>query len=240
MRFLVVGGGSWGTAFAALLVEQGHDVTLACRDASQAEEIQRTSRNPRYLSDAELDGLRAAHLAQIDPTDADFIVFALPSSALEQVASELGGKTPALILTKGLDPVGGRRPSELVGERPVVALTGPNHAEEIIAGLPAAAVIASTDAGLAEQLQDAVHSTRFRVYLNDDLVGVELCAAAKNVIALAAGAVDGLELGDNAKAALMSRGLAEMARLAEACGARPENLAGLPGIVAPVFPSLGL
>ena len=109
-------------------------------------------------------------------------------------------------------------------------LSGPNHAEEIVAGLPAAAVIASTDPELAARLQEAVHSARFRVYLNDDLVGVELCGAAKNVIALAAGAVDGLELGDNAKAALLSRGLAEMARLAAACGARPESFAGLAGM----------
>ena len=230
MRFLVVGGGSWGTAFAALLVEQEHSVTLACRDRSQAREIESSARNPRYLSEAELDGVRAVALADVDSTDADFIVFALPSGALEPVASELGGTTPALILTKGLDPVGGRRPSELMGQRPVVVLAGPNHAEEIVEGLPAAAVIASTDPELAARLQDAVHSTRFRVYLNDDLVGVELCAAAKNVVALAAGAVDGLELGDNAKAALMSRGLAEMARLAAAYGARPETFAGLAGM----------
>ena len=230
MRFLVVGAGSWGTAFSALLVEQGHDVTLACRDGAQAAEIQRTSRNPRYLSEAELDGLRAVELAGVDPSDADFLVFALPSGALEPVASNLGGTTPALILTKGLDPAGARRPSELVGDRPVVVLAGPNHAEEIVEGLPAAAVIASTDSDLAARLQDAVHSSRFRVYLNDDLVGVELCAAAKNVVALAAGAVDGLELGDNAKAALMSRGLAEMARLAAAYGARPETFAGLAGM----------
>ena len=230
MRFLVVGGGSWGTAFSALLVEQGHDVTLACRDAQQAEEIARTARNPRYLSEAELDGLRAVELCNVEVSDADFLVFALPSAALGAVAGELAGSAPALILTKGLDPVGGRRPSELVGERPVVVLSGPTHAEEIIEGLPAAAVVASADSGLAARLQDAVHSSRFRVYLNDDLVGVELCAAAKNVVALAAGAVDGLELGDNAKAALMSRGLAEMARLAAAYGARPETFAGLAGM----------
>ncbi len=230
MRFVVIGGGSWGTAFSALLVEQGHDVTLACRDAAQVAAIRTTARNPRYLSEAELDGLGAVELGEVDASDADFLVFALPSSALESVARELGGTTPALILTKGLDPNGGARPSELVGARPVVVLSGPNHAEEIVAGLPAAAVIAGSDPELAGRLQEAVHSTRFRVYLNDDLVGVELCAAAKNVIALAAGAVDGLELGDNAKAALMSRGLAEMARLAAACGARPETFAGLAGI----------
>ena len=230
MRAVVVGGGSWGTAFAALLAEQEHAVTLACRDPEQAAEIARTGRNPRYLSGFELEGIEAASLASVDPAAFDLVVFALPSGALEEAASELGGTTPAMILTKGLHPVDGRRPSQLVGERAVAVLSGPNHAEEIVGGLPAAAVVASTDAELAGRLQDAVHSARFRVYVNDDLVGVELCGAAKNVIALAVGAVDGLELGDNAKAALMSRGLAEMARLAEACGARPETFAGLAGM----------
>ncbi len=230
MRFLVVGGGSWGTAFASLLVEQSHDVTLACRDAAQAAEIRATERNPRYLRSAELTGLVAVEFDAAEAHSADVLVLALPSSALAGVAAQLTCNTPALILTKGLDPNSGGRPSELVGERPVAVLSGPNHAEEIVAGLPAAAVVASSDAALAERIQDAVHSTRFRIYLNDDLVGVELCAAAKNVIALAAGAVDGLELGDNGKAALMSRGLAEMARLAAACGARPETFAGLAGI----------
>lgn len=230
MRLLVIGGGSWGTAFASLLVDGGHDVTLGCRDALQAAAIRETGYNPRYLSDIKIDGLQAVSLEEADPEDADVVVLALPSSALASVATRLAGSAPVLILTKGLDPSSGGRPSELVVGRPVAVLSGPNHAEEIAAGLPAAAVVASADAAFAELLQDAVHSTRFRTYLNDDLVGVELCAAAKNVIALAAGAVDGLELGDNAKAALMSRGLAEMARLAEACGARPETFAGLAGM----------
>jgi glycerol-3-phosphate dehydrogenase (NAD(P)+) len=109
-------------------------------------------------------------------------------------------------------------------------LSGPNHAEEIEQGLPAAAVLASENEELATELQHEIHSVRFRVYVNTDLVGVELCAAAKNVIALAAGAVDGLEAGDNAKAALITRGLAEMARLGEACGARPETFSGMAGM----------
>jgi glycerol-3-phosphate dehydrogenase (NAD(P)+) len=135
-----------------------------------------------------------------------------------------------LILTKGLDPATGRRLSELVEGRPVAVLTGPNHAEEIAQGLPAATVIASEDEELAARLQHAVISPTFRVYVNDDLVGVELCAAAKNVIALAAGGVDGLRLGDNSKAGLISRGLREMARLGSACGARPETFSGLAGM----------
>ena len=137
---------------------------------------------------------------------------------------------PVLSLTKGLDPATGGRLSTLVRDRPVAVLSGPNMAEEIAAGLPSAAVIASEDEELAVELQHAINSTVFRVYVNSDLVGVELCAAAKNVIGLAAGGVDGLGAGDNAKAALITRGLAEMARLGEACGARPETFAGLAGM----------
>ena len=142
----------------------------------------------------------------------------------------LPGKAPVLSLTKGLDPATGDRLSTLVRDRPVAVLSGPNIAEEVARGLPAAAVIACDNVSLAVQLQLAINSSTFRVYVNDDLVGVELCAAAKNVIALAAGGADGLGLGDNAKAALVARGLAEMGRLADAAGARPETFAGLAGM----------
>jgi glycerol-3-phosphate dehydrogenase (NAD(P)+) len=135
-----------------------------------------------------------------------------------------------LSLTKGLDPGSGARLSTLVADRPVAVLSGPNLAEEIARGLPAAAVVASEDEALAEGIQQAINSLVFRIYVNPDVVGVELCAAAKNVIALAAGAVDGLALGDNAKASLIARGLAEMARLGEEAGARAETFAGLAGI----------
>jgi glycerol-3-phosphate dehydrogenase (NAD(P)+) len=157
-------------------------------------------------------------------------VLAIPSRAFGDVARALPGAAPVLSLTKGLDPGSGERLSTLVGDRPVAVLSGPNMAEEVGEGLPSAAVIASEEADLALHLQQAVNSLAFRVYVNSDLVGVELCAAAKNVIALAAGGVDGLGLGDNAKAALITRGLAEMARLGEACGGRPETFAGLAGM----------
>jgi glycerol-3-phosphate dehydrogenase (NAD(P)+) len=140
-----------------------------------------------------------------------------------------------LSLTKGLDPGTGERLSTRVQNRPVAVLSGPNMAEEIAVGLPTAAVIASDDGYLAGQLQHAINSTVFRAYVNPDLVGVELCAAAKNVIALAAGAVDGLDLGDNAKASLVTRGLVEMARLGEAAGARPETFSGLAGMGELIF-----
>jgi glycerol-3-phosphate dehydrogenase (NAD(P)+) len=219
MRAAVVGAGAWGTAFACVLAARGHDVTLAMRDPEQARKIAETGRNPRYLPSLDLEGVAATTVD--DP---------LLAGADLQVVRALPGAAPVLSLTKGLDPESGGRLSGLVERRGFAVLSGPNFAEEIADGLPAAAVIASSDARLAEELQQAVNSLAFRVYVNEDLVGVELCAAAKNVIALAAGGVDGLRLGDNAKAALIARGIAEMARLGEACGARAETFSGLAGM----------
>jgi glycerol-3-phosphate dehydrogenase (NAD(P)+) len=230
MRAVVVGAGAWGTAFARLLASRGHDVTLAARDPEQARAIEETGRNPRYLPDIDLEGIAATTLDDPSLAGADLHVVAVPSNAFAGVVRALPGAAPVLSLTKGLDPESGGRLSELVARRAVAVLSGPNFAEEVAEGLPAAAVIASKDANLAEELQQAVNSMAFRVYVNDDLVGVELCAAAKNVIALAAGGVDGLGLGDNAKAALIARGLAEMARLGEACGGRTETFSGLAGM----------
>ena len=161
---------------------------------------------------------------------ANLVVVAVPSAAFGGVVASLPGRAPILSLTKGLDPASGDRLSTLVRDRPIAVLSGPNIADEIARGLPAAAVIACESLPLAVQLQLAITSSAFRVYVNDDVLGVELCAAAKNVIALAAGGADGLGLGDNAKAALVARGLAEMGRLAEVAGARPETFAGLAGM----------
>src|SRR5438067_3377825 len=230
MRIVVVGGGSWGTAFSRLLADRGHAVTLACRDPEQVQAINETGRNPRYLGIVDLRGIPAAPLDEAPVAEAEVVVVALPSRAFAEVVRAFPGTAPILSLTKGLDPTTGERLSTLVRDRPVAVLSGPNMAEEVAEGLPTAAAIASDDAALAEDLQHAITSLVFRVYVNDDLVGVELCAAAKNVIGLAAGGVDGVGLGDNAKAALIARGLAEMARLGEACGARPETFAGLAGM----------
>ena len=202
MRVVVVGGGAWGTAFTHVLRGRGLDVLVA-------------------------------HRASIDDApyeEADLVVVAVPSVGFRAALGHLRGAAPVLILTKGLDPETGGRLSTLVAGRPVAVLSGPNMADEITGGLPGAAVVASLDEKLALRLQEAINSLVFRVYVNDDVTGVELCGAAKNVIALAAGAVDGLGLGDNAKAALITRGLVEMARLGEACGASPETFAGLAGM----------
>ena len=229
MRFLVVGAGSWGTAFTRVLLDREHDVVLACRSPEQAEAIAQTGWNPHYLQGVDLSAAEPLPLADA-PGDADAVVVAVPSMAFAAVVEALPGDAPVISLAKGLDPATGERLSTRVRGRAVAVLSGPNMAEEIAEGLPTAAVIASEDGGLAGELQDAINSSLFRVYVNPDLVGVELCGAAKNVIALAAGAVDGLRLGDNAKASLIARGLAEMARLGEAAGARAETFAGLAGI----------
>jgi glycerol-3-phosphate dehydrogenase (NAD(P)+) len=202
MKVAVVGAGSWGAAFASAMEGRGHEVTLAGRDAPERQEV----------------------------ATAELVCVAVPSRAFREVTASLPGGAPVIILTKGLDPETGKRLSQVVEGREALALSGPNHAEEIAQGLPAAAVLASTNEELATELQHEIHSVRFRVYVNTDLVGVELCGASKNVIALAAGAVDGLEAGDNAKAALITRGLAEMARLGEACGARAETFSGMAGM----------
>jgi glycerol-3-phosphate dehydrogenase (NAD(P)+) len=227
VRAVVIGGGSWGTGFSRLLADRDHEVTLVCRDPAQAQAITETGRNPRTLTATDLRDVAAVTEA---PPGADLYVLAVPSAAFADVAAALPAGGPVLSLTKGLDPATGRRLSTLIRDHPVAVLSGPNMAEEIAMGLPSAAVIASEDEGLAVELQHAVNSMVFRVYVNSDLVGVELCAAAKNVIGLAAGGVDGLGAGDNGKAALITRGLAEMARLGEACGARPETFAGLAGM----------
>ena len=230
VKIVVVGGGSWGTGFSCVLRHREHDVTLACRDPEQVRAINESGRNPRYLQTADLRGVAATTIAEAPFDAAELVVLAVPSRAFAEVAAALPGDEPVLSLTKGLDPATGERLSTRVSGRPVAVLSGPNMAEEIADGLPSAAVIASEDSALAEQLQEAINSMIFRVYVNDDLAGVELCAAAKNVIALAAGGVDGLGLGDNAKASLITRGLVEMARLGEAEGAQPETFSGLAGM----------
>jgi glycerol-3-phosphate dehydrogenase (NAD(P)+) len=225
-----VGGGSWGTAFSRVLLNREHEVTLACRDPEQARAIAETGRNPRYLPHCDLRGVVATTIEEAPIAAADLVVVAVPSAVYGSVVESLPGDAPVLSLTKGLDPATGGRLSTLVRARPVAVLSGPNIADEIARDQPAAAVIAGEDAQLSLELQAAINSPTFRVYVNDDVVGVELCAAAKNVIALAAGGADGRRLGDNAKAALVARGLAEMARLAEAAGGKQETFAGLAGM----------
>lgn len=230
MQVVVLGGGAWGTAFATVLREREHEVTLAFRDPAQAVATSKTGVNEKYLPGIRLGRIEVTTFAEVDLEIANLIVVAVPSKSFGSVIASIPGDAPILSLTKGLDPESGGRLSALVRGRPFAVLSGPNIAGEIARGLPAAAVIACENLALAVQLQLAITSPALRIYASDDLAGVELCAAAKNVIALAAGGADGLALGDNAKAAIVTRGLAELARLADAQGAKPETFAGLAGM----------
>jgi len=240
VRALVVGGGSWGTAFAGVLAEAGHTVELACRDAQAVSELTERRENPRYLPGIRIgEGVQPVllDLARQAP-QADLIALALPAAAYAVTAAALRPAAHAYVVTlaKGLDPVGHRLLADVVVDATghdaarVAPLSGPNHAEEIAAGQPAASVVASTDADVACALQQALSTTRFRVYASADVRGVQLCGAAKNVIGIAAGISDGMGFGDNARAALVTRGLAEMTRLGSALGADPRTFAGLAGL----------
>ena len=229
MRATVIGGGSWGTAFARLLADRGHEVALAVRDPEQAQAIAETGRNQRYLPNVDAERRHRGRAAGDPGSRRPRHGRAEPR--IRARSPRVSRRAPRCSAwRKGSIRPPARRLSTLLTAIAAAALSGPNFAAEIAAGLPGAAVIASEDEELATWLQHEINSQIFRVYVNSDLIGVELCAAAKNVIALAAGGVDGLEAGDNAKAALITRGLAEMARLAAACGARPETFAGLAGM----------
>lgn len=236
----VLGGGAWGTAFACLAAERAAEVTLVCRTASQADAVASTRRNDGALPDVRLpDSVRVVALAdRAALAGAGLVVSAVPSRSVAALAAAVGpalrAGTGLLSLTKGLDPADGRRLSEvweaaLGPGRPFCVLSGPNHAEEVVQGQPTAAVVAG-DPSLAARVQALLTGESFRVYTNDDLLGVELCAAAKNVVAIAAGMSDGLGFGDNAKASLITRGLAEMTRLGRAAGARDATFRGLAGM----------
>lgn len=237
----VFGTGSWGTAFAMVLADAGCEVTLWGRRAELAEAVNTRRVNPDYLPDVELP---ASVRATTDPAEAadgaEFTVLAVPSQTLR---GNLAGWAPLLhtdtvlvSLMKGVELRTAKRMSEVIEEvaeverSRVAVLTGPNLAKEIAARRPAASVVACTDGSVAQRLQAACHTPYFRPYTNTDVVGCELGGAVKNVIALAVGIADGMELGDNAKASLITRGLAETTRLGLAMGADAHTFAGLAGM----------
>lgn len=238
-RALVVGDGGWGTTLAILLVRRGIETVLWSNFPQNSDEFAATHENKRYLPGVRLPA--ELHFSA-DPysaaEDVDLLISAVPTQFLRGVAERfeeaLAGTVPIVSATKGLEIESFRRPSEILtevyGERPICVLSGPSHAEEVARFKPASVVAASTDAALARLVQDTLSSDTFRVYSNTDPVGVELGGALKNVIAIAAGICDGLELGDNAKAALVTRGMVEIARIGQTRGAKLETFFGLAGI----------
>jgi glycerol-3-phosphate dehydrogenase (NAD(P)+) len=239
-RAAVLGAGSWGTALSVHLGHAGHDVALWGPDAALMESMAAARTNPTYLPDATLsDRVRPlADLAQaLD--GARYVVAALPSHVLRDVVRDAAPHlAPGAVLVsaaKGLDASSLMRMSEVMaaetdGRYPVVVLSGPSFASEVARGCPTALVAASSDPAAMSAVQDEFRTSYFRLYGSDDVVGVELGGALKNVIAIAAGVVESLDLGHNAMAALITRGLAEISRLACAMGGRRDTLAGLSGL----------
>lgn len=236
---VVLGDGGWGTTLALCLVENGLRVTLWSPFVLQAEELRARRENTRYLPGIALPPelrITADPIAACE--EAELAVSVVPTQYLRKVARQfedaLKGDVPLVSATKGLEIETFRRPSEILaeelGERPLCVLSGPSHAEEVARRQPASLVAASTDARLAERVQSSLGGERLRVYTHTDPVGAELGAALKNVIAIAAGISDGLGLGDNAKAALVTRGAVEMARFGKQHGAQAGTFFGLAGL----------
>lgn len=234
-RIAVIGAGAWGTALAINAARAGRYVTLIGRNAEAARVMQQCRENQRYLPGIALDPaiLITADLAEAD--NADAILLVVPAQTVAAVASGLGqGDQPLVLCAKGLERGTDRRLSDVIAEvapdRPVAALSGPNFAREVALGLPAAATLACPDETLGRAIATSMSNETFRAYWTDDLIGVEIGGAIKNVLAIAAGVVTGRGLGENAKAALITRGLAELMRLGEALGAKRETLMGLSGL----------
>jgi glycerol-3-phosphate dehydrogenase (NAD(P)+) len=234
----VLGGGSWGTTVASLAAHNTPTVMWA-RQASVAEEITQQHTNCRYLGDRSVHTkLRATADLEEAVAQADVLVVGVPSHGIRGLLTtaqlHLRPWVPVLSLAKGLEPGTRLRPTQVISEvlegHPVGLLAGPNLAREILDGFAAAAVIAMRDEAVACSLQPLFHSSRFRVYRNDDLIGSELGGVLKNIIAIAMGMADGLGVGDNTRAMVLARGLAEMTRLGEAMGADPRTFSGLTGL----------
>ncbi|MBO9607537.1 MAG: NAD(P)H-dependent glycerol-3-phosphate dehydrogenase [Paenibacillaceae bacterium] len=238
----VLVAGSWGTALASVLADNGAEVALWTRNADQADEINRHHTNVRYVKEAALHpAIRATTSMAEAARGAEAVLLVAPSSVMREVAAQLRPHlqqdTLVIHATKGFEAETMKRMTEVIAEElpqldadRLVVLSGPSHAEEVILRSPTTVVVASASPEAAEQAQDLLMGTYFRVYTNHDVMGVEVSGALKNIIALGAGMSDGCGFGDNAKAALITRGLAEISRLGVAMGANPPTFSGLAGI----------
>ena len=239
MKIAVIGAGSWGTALAQVLAGNGHNVGLWARKPEVVQAINAEHHNPRYLSDEVLSERIVATLSHEDALlRAKAAVIVTPSNLLRGVGRALDAaadpRLPIVVCSKGVEEGSGLLPidvmaSEMGGRERFAVLSGPNHAEEVIRGVPAATVVASPSADTAAFFQDLFATEAFRTYTSDDVCGVELCAAFKNVIAIAVGLSYGMGFGDNTAALLLTRGLAEMSRLVVACGGQALTCMGLAG-----------
>ena len=238
-KVAVVGAGAWGTTLA-VLIARAEPVLLLTHDRNSADRIDAARENERRLPGVKLPERIRVSAEPSDLAAADLVVYAAPSSHLrstvERTARSVSPSADLLSVAKGLEAGSLLRMSQVIADaggfapRRVAALSGPNLAAEIAKGLPASAVVAAEDPMLADRIVERIGRREFRLYVNSDLLGVELCGALKNVVAIAAGAADGLGFGDNGKAGLITRGLAEMTRLGIAAGANPLTFAGLAGI----------
>jgi glycerol-3-phosphate dehydrogenase (NAD(P)+) len=241
-KVAVLVAGSWGTALASVLADNGKDVWLWSRNEEQVEEINLRHRNSRFLGDIELSPqILATNSLEQALKDAVAAVLVVPSAGMREVVAQIRPYLHKDILiihaTKGFETGSLKRMTEVISdelpqldEKRIVVLSGPSHAEEVIRKCPTTVVVAAQDQHAAEAAQDLFINAYFRVYTNPDVLGVEVGGALKNIIALGAGLTDGLGFGDNAKAALLTRGLAEIARLGLAMGANPQTFAGLAGL----------
>ena len=238
MKITVLGSGAWGTALSLVLLENGHQVTLWSYTREESQTLRDNHENP-MLKGVPLPESLALTDDMACVKGCGLVVLATPSFAVRTTAAKLKDLVdPGTILvsvSKGIEKDTSLRLSQVIEEEigdkcPVVVLSGPSHAEEVGRRIPTGVVAAASDRAVAEQVQDLFMNHRFRVYTSDDRVGTELCAALKNIIALCAGCCDGMGCGDNTKALLMTRGLAEMARLGVALGGRKETFTGLAGV----------
>lgn len=235
----ILGAGSWGTALAILIAEHFDKVYLIGRNEEQTAEINAFHTNRNYLPLIKLPTNIVGSTSYEDTKESSLILFVLPTSATRAAAQDLkkigiNPTTPLVSCSKGIERVTGARMSEIISEtlpeNPVCVLSGPNHAEEVSAKMATCAVVGSTDPILAADLQAVLTAKYFRTYTSEDIPGIELGGALKNVFAIAAGIISGIGLGDNAIAALVTRGLTEMTRLGTALGGQPETFTGLSGI----------
>lgn len=236
MKAAILGAGAWGTALAMVLHRNQHQVTIWAREPAALAAMQSTRCNERALPGVELPaGWNYEPVLAHAAADQDVLVVAVASKGVREVASQLAATSSILVsITKGIEfdtglTMGGVL-RQCVPQAPVAVLSGPTFAVEVVRGLPTAIVAASEDDRTGQSVQELFHQPRFRVYRSRDTLGVELGGALKNIIAIAAGVCDGLGLGDNSKAALITRGVAEVRRLGVACGAQAETFAGLSGL----------